>query len=85
MIQEGLLWFDNDPGRGVADKVVRATARYQHKYGHSPDVCYVHPAALTNCPAQVSNVKVLPSPTVLLHHFWLGVEASSVKKRRVSV
>ena len=84
MIQEGMLWYDDDPGRGVADKIVRATARYEQKYGHSPDVCYVNPSAITHGPTQVGSVKVLPAATVLLWHFWLGVEAASVKKHRVA-
>lgn len=85
MIQEGLLWFDDDPGRGVADKVVRATTRYQQKYGHAPDVCYVHPSALTHSPALVGNVKVLPAMTVLPYHFWLGVEGKPTTARRRQV
>ena len=46
MIQEGLLWFDDHPTRPVRDKIERAVQRYQQKYGHNPDVCYVHPAQL---------------------------------------
>lgn len=42
MIQEGLLWFDDNPTRSVGDKIERAVQRYQQKYGHDPDVCYVH-------------------------------------------
>ena len=77
MIQEGLLWFDDDKTRGLADKVARAAQRYQQKYGHSPDVCYVNPGALRGNEghdARVESVKVLPAKSVLPHHFWLGIE-----------
>lgn len=84
MIQEGLLWFDDDPKRSVSDKVARAVRRYEQKYGHSPDVCYVHPGQMRERELSVVTVKVLPAPTVLIHHFWLGTETGSKKKRTVA-
>jgi hypothetical protein len=79
MIQEGLLWFDDDPGRAVTDKVSRAVQRYQQKYGHNPDVCYVHPGQVPERELSVGPVKVLPAQTVLPHHFWLGVTLDGKK------
>jgi hypothetical protein len=82
MIQEGLLWFDDDPARATGDKIARAAQRYRQKYGHSPDVCYVHPAHLKEGGTPLKGVlgmglseeiKVLPAKSVLPHHFWLGV------------
>lgn len=81
MIQEGLLWFDDDPVRTVGDKVGRAVLRYQQKYGHKPDVCYVHPAHLNESAPNVAEVKVLPAKSVLPHHFWLGIESKSEQGR----
>jgi len=78
MIQEGLLWFDDSPSRAVTEKIERAVQRYQQKYGHHPDVCYVHPAHLKEGEVSVADalgttgVKVLPAKSVLPHHFWLG-------------
>jgi hypothetical protein len=75
MIQEGLLWFDDSPTRPVGDKIERAVQRYQQKYGHAPDVCYVHPAQLKEGePSLAEDVKVLPAKSVLPHHFWLGTQ-----------
>ena len=75
MIQEGLLWFDDDPVRATSDKIARAVQRYQQKYGHRPDVCYVHPAHLKESDVQpAGEVKVLPAKSVLPHHFWLGIQ-----------
>jgi hypothetical protein len=42
----GLLWFDDDPGRDLAEKVGRAARRYRQKFGVPADVCYVHPSTL---------------------------------------
>ncbi len=76
MIQEGLLWFDDSPTRSMVDKVGNAVQRYQQKYGHAPDVCYVHPGLMPEHEVSIGPVKVLPAPTVLLHHFWLGTTAT---------
>jgi hypothetical protein len=75
MIQEGLLWFDDSPSRAVTEKIERAVQRYQQKYGHHPDVCYVHPAHLKEGEVSVAEgIKVLPAKSVLPHHFWLGTQ-----------
>jgi hypothetical protein len=84
MIQEGLLWFDDSPTRPVADKIGNAVARYQQKYGHSPDVCYVNPGQVSERELNIGPVKVLPAQTILPHHFWLGVTLASKKGKHGS-
>lgn len=86
MIIEGLLWFD-DSERTTADKIERAVQRYQQKYGHAPDVCYINPSALPNGRAiergngAKDGVRVLPAKSVLPHHFWLGIETKRPKDK----
>jgi hypothetical protein len=70
---EGLLWFDDSETRPVAQKIARAVARYQQKYHHDPDVCYVHPSTLNGQDLSTEAVKVLPARSVLPYHFWVGV------------
>ncbi len=72
-MKEGLLWFDDDPLRSLAEKIGRAARRYQQKYGRAPDVCYVHPTMI-DADARLDAVRVLPAGTVLPNHFWLGVQ-----------
>jgi len=74
-VNEGLLWYDDDPGRDLAEKIMRAIRRYQQKFGALPDVCYVHPSTLggNGKTQKVGGVSVMAKPTVLRHHFWLGV------------
>jgi hypothetical protein len=74
-MKTGLLWFDDDPRRDVEEKVLRAAARYEHKYGHPPDLCYVHPGALdgNGKTGKAGAVEIRPGRSVLPHHFWLGV------------
>jgi len=72
-MKEGLLWYDDNPGRDLAEKIGRAARRYRQKFGTSPDVCYVHPSALDGGEGRkAGKVRVAPLPSVLRHHFWLG-------------
>lgn len=77
-MKEGLLWYDDAPGRDLAEKVERAARRYQRKFGMAPDVCYVHPSALgdngNTKERKVGKIRVSPLPSVLRHHFWIGQE-----------
>ncbi len=81
-MDEGLLWYDDDPRRELAEKIGRAARRYRQKFGASPDVCYVHPSTLGGDDEQkIGPIHLSPSPSILRHHFWLGRE---VKKRRAA-
>jgi hypothetical protein len=71
MIQEGLLWFDDDPRWPTSAIVARAAARYKQKYGRKPNVCYVHPLTVID-QDHVGEVEIMKATTVLPHHFWLG-------------
>ena len=76
-MEKGLLWFDDDPGRDLAQKVGRAARHYQRKFGRRPNVCYVHPALLSGKRRRVGRVQVTPLSSVLRHHFWIGEEDNS--------
>jgi hypothetical protein len=75
-VKEGMLWYDDDPGRDLAEKINRAARRYRQKFGSPPDACYVHPSTLEgNGKAhEVEGVRITSMPSVLRHHFWLGQE-----------
>ena len=72
----GLLWYDDDPATDLARKVARAAARHRQKYGCVPNTCYVNPAALdgNGKAIHVGPVTVTSRPSVLPHHFWIGVQ-----------
>ena len=84
-MKEGLLWYDDNPGRELADKIGQAARRYRQKYGASPDVCYVHPSALSDNGngkvKKVGDVRVSSRPTVLVHHFWVGQEKQRSRRK----
>lgn len=81
-METGLLWYDDDPHRGLEDKVGRAAQRYWEKYGRWPNTCYVHPKVVAEHTGQEVQVacsrkqrtviRVVSAPNILLHHYWLG-------------
>lgn len=80
-MQTGLLWFDNNPARGLAAKIEDAARRYRDKFGAPPNTCYVNQAALAGSEltlpvahAQGGTLRVLPARNILPHHFWIGVD-----------
>jgi hypothetical protein len=73
-MQEGLLWFDADPKRDLAEKVARAAERYRRKFGRQPNLCYVNAHALDQGSLELGGVRLVPAANVLKHHFWIGEE-----------
>ncbi len=77
-MREGLLWFDNDPQRKMADKISQAATRYQVKFGRRPPICYLNAADLNGQPDEIKGIRLQAVPNVLRHHFWVGVESDMV-------
>lgn len=81
-MEQGLLWFDNDPKRKLADKIVQAVARYTAKFGRNPTVCYTNSKEFRKHVTEVgggvlveaAGVRVDTLPNMLPYHFWVGVE-----------
>ena len=59
-MQEGLLWFDANPKRDIADKVARAADRYRVKFGRRPNLCYVHESVLDSGTVEFNGVRLVP-------------------------
>ena len=77
-MNSGLLWFDNDSKRELVEKVQLSVAHYMSKYGHKPNVCFVHPALLNGNgkrpkPIKAGGIEIRPGRAILPDHFWLGV------------
>lgn len=73
----GMLWFDADPKRDLADKIRRAAAYYHQKYSRAATVCQISLAealAEAAIPEAVDGISVRTSALVLAHHLWLGIE-----------
>ena len=81
----GLLWLDDDPQRAIEEKVRRAAKRYREKFGRAANTCYVNPVSLggngdLGDEFRCGRVKMIVTPKVLPHHFWLGVADRSQGK-----
>jgi hypothetical protein len=87
--KSGLLWFDDDPRKDLGEKVLRAAAHYERKYGYAPDLCYVHPSAFgengngKSKVQKIGTVEIQSGRSVLPHHFWLGI--TDKQKKAASV
>jgi hypothetical protein len=76
----GMMWYDGGTD-GLAQRVRRAAAYYQEKYGGTPNVCLVHPSgAAEGDPAGVEAIRVRPSPLVLPGHLWVGIERDQARE-----
>ncbi len=77
----GLLWYDDTAGRPLEDKVMRAAAHYEKKYGQPPTVCFVNPAA-KNGTDQVGSVQLDTLQAVMPNCLWIGIGEVKRKSRR---
>ncbi len=77
-MQEGLLWFDNDPKRSLKEKIRRAASRYQDKFSQKPTICYINAADIDPDLEKVSNIRLHSARNVLRHHLWIGVEDKTI-------
>ncbi len=68
----GMLWFDDQKNRELADKIERAASHYQAKYGRRPTLCFVHPSMLLSLRNGVFGIEVRGSNTILPNHLWIG-------------
>jgi hypothetical protein len=82
-MKSGLLWYDNDARRALADKIGLAARRYHEKYGSWPNTCYVHPQSVANLEEadlqvrEPAHIRVVSATNILRHHFWLGERPKS--------
>lgn len=85
----GLLWYDNDPKKDLAQKVVEAAASYQAKFFLKPNRCYVNPKTVNpdktvlddgGFVTEVEGIQVYRHNGTLIHHFFVFHEGLPVTK-----
>lgn len=75
----GMLWYDNAPERSVEEKVLRAAAHYEAKYGERPTHCEIWLAKdIAEEPFDVDGIQVHPTGCLMPNHFWIGVEGGNL-------
>ncbi len=71
----GMLWFDDCGDVAIAERIEQAVDYYHSKYGHKPNLCFVHPDSMDDGnTASELPLEIKASQTLLQNHFWLGVE-----------
>lgn len=74
MLTFGMMWFDNDPLKSLAEKLAEAVNYYLAKYKQVPNLCYANPLTLQNQNAENDyQILVMASETILPNHLWLGI------------
>jgi hypothetical protein len=75
----GMMWYDGGAD-GLTQRVSRAVAYYQEKYGGRPNVCFVHPSgAGGEAMTGVDSIRVRASELVLPGHLWIGIERETIE------
>ncbi len=69
----GMLWYDDDHKRPLAERISKAVDYYKGKYGVVPTVCFVNPVTLKDAPESAAGVQLRSARNVLVDHFWLGI------------
>jgi len=69
----GMLWFD-DSQTTLDTKIQKAMNYYHKKYGHTPDLCLVHPNMLKDEQLKEGKITIRPYRPVLPGHIWIGIE-----------
>ena len=72
MEMNGMLWFDNDKKRTLAEKIKRAADYFNKKYGRMPNVCFVNKGVIETI--EMPEITVRPSGIILPNHFLVGME-----------
>lgn len=74
LVKVGWLWFDDDSKSSLENKVARAAARYQARFGCSPRLCYVHRNTVGEHGLTCGRLLLRGAANVLPHHFLFVVD-----------
>lgn len=66
----GMMWYDNDAHKSLADKIRQAAEYYQSKYGAQPNLALVS-LKEDELPA-IDGISVKASKSVLKNNVWIG-------------
>jgi hypothetical protein len=74
--RDGLMWFDNSPRTDFPGKLKEAADAYERRFKQRATICYVNPGDFPEDLVQTDDLAVVAEPTVLKHHFYVGVAGS---------
>lgn len=76
MLKTGLLIQNHDPRQTLERAIAQAVAIYYRKNNTMPEVCAIN-AGVKGAPSHVGAVRVVGMSTVLVGHYWVGMEENN--------
>ena len=77
----GMLWYENNHDNDLSLTVSNAADFYEHNYGQTPTLCFVHPSAITAAAPRASRrIVIRSSKKILPHHIWIGVDETAIQR-----
>ena len=68
----GMLWYDNDKTTTIEQKIEKAVAYYQEKYGKPATCVFV---SKNETLIKIDGIDIQNNRAVLPDHLWVGVKA----------
>ena len=79
-MEQGLLWFDNNPNKDLSEKVKQAAEAYRARLQEQPTVCYISKTDISNKPEAVGKIVIKTATYVRPNYLWIGVEGEPTTK-----
>jgi hypothetical protein len=74
-MKEGMLWYDSQGGKNIAESISSAIEFFTNKYGTKPQECYLNPSQCAGEVDEIGEVKIVPSEKMIENHIWLEFPA----------
>lgn len=69
----GMMWLDDAKNRTIEEKISRAAAYYQQKYGRKPDFCLINEGSFVEG-LNLEQIDVRPAKHIRPAHFLIGCQ-----------
>jgi hypothetical protein len=79
-MEQGLLWFDNNPNIDLAEKIKQAAARYRARMKQQPTVCYICKSECADNLEPVGKIVIKPARYVRPNYLLIGIESEQANK-----
>ena len=70
-MEQGMLWYDNQTGMNLDERIKNAIVYFTQKYGQQPEQCFVNPEMVSGNNTIDLPVKVVADEKVLRNHIWI--------------
>ena len=74
MLKMGLLWFDDNPKRPLAEKLDEAAERYQERFDRWPTLVHLNPAQAEGLSVKYKRLRVFGDEHLRRNYFIVGID-----------